>query len=137
MVFHRPPPVAPKYASRGRPFTPLTAIDRPPRAGPMLRHLYELSNASFSDGVGVDEGVCADDETVRRATTTKTERVIAGKCNSEVWNIALRNFGTSHFGSLERRTSELWNSEPRTLNLEPRTSNFEPASAASELQSGQ
>src|SRR5437763_4380178 len=39
VVFHRPPPAAPKYDSRGRPFTPDTAIDRPPRSGPMLRHL--------------------------------------------------------------------------------------------------
>src|SRR4249920_38602 len=38
VVFHRPPPTAPKYASFGRPLTPLTAIDRPPRGGPMLRH---------------------------------------------------------------------------------------------------
>src|SRR5262245_34191963 len=37
VVFHSPPPVAPKYASRGRPRTPLTAIERPPRSGPMLR----------------------------------------------------------------------------------------------------
>ena len=37
VVFQRPPPTAPKYASRGRPFTPATAIDRPPRSGPMLR----------------------------------------------------------------------------------------------------
>jgi hypothetical protein len=37
-VFHRPPPVAPKYASFGRPLTPVTAIDRPPRSGPILRH---------------------------------------------------------------------------------------------------
>ena len=39
LVFHSPPPTAPKYASRGRPFTPEAAIDRPPRVGPMLRHL--------------------------------------------------------------------------------------------------
>src|SRR6476619_2543554 len=39
VVFHSPPPTAPKYASRGRPFTPLTAMERPPRSGPMLRHL--------------------------------------------------------------------------------------------------
>ena len=39
VVFHSPPPTAPKYASFGRPFTPPTAIDRPPRSGPMLRHL--------------------------------------------------------------------------------------------------
>jgi hypothetical protein len=38
-VFQSPPPTAPKYASRGRPFTPLAAIERPPRSGPMLRHL--------------------------------------------------------------------------------------------------
>src|SRR6186997_143681 len=37
VVFHRPPPTAPKYASRGRPFTPATAIDRPPRSGPIAR----------------------------------------------------------------------------------------------------
>ena len=39
VVFHSPPPTAPKYASRGRPLTPATAIERPPRSGPMLRHL--------------------------------------------------------------------------------------------------
>src|SRR5262245_25707487 len=37
VVFQRPPPVAPKYASLIRPFTPVLAIDRPPRSGPMLR----------------------------------------------------------------------------------------------------
>ena len=37
IVFHNPPPTAPKYPSFGRPFTPDTAIDRPPRSGPMLR----------------------------------------------------------------------------------------------------
>src|SRR5262245_19913375 len=42
VVFHNPPPTAPKYASRGRPFTPLTSIDRPPRSGPMLRHRSPL-----------------------------------------------------------------------------------------------
>jgi hypothetical protein len=40
VVFQRPPPVAPKYASCGRPFTPVTPIDRPPLSGPMLRHWY-------------------------------------------------------------------------------------------------
>jgi hypothetical protein len=38
-VFHSPPPVAPKYASSGRPLTPLAAMERPPRSGPRLRHL--------------------------------------------------------------------------------------------------
>src|SRR3954468_18404629 len=42
VVFQRPPPTAPKYASFGRPRTPLTAIERPPRGGPTLRHLYEF-----------------------------------------------------------------------------------------------
>src|SRR5690242_5818020 len=39
VVFHKPPPTAPKYASFARPFTPLTAMERPPRSGPMFRHL--------------------------------------------------------------------------------------------------
>ena len=37
VVFQSPPPVAPKYASLGRPLTPLTAMERPPRSGPMFR----------------------------------------------------------------------------------------------------
>src|SRR4051794_13581113 len=53
-VFHRPPPTAPKYASRGRPFTPLTAMERPPRAGPRLRHC----NAVRTVG-SIVEVVCA------------------------------------------------------------------------------
>src|SRR5215468_5411593 len=52
IVFHNPPPTAPKYASRGRPFTPVTAIDRPPRSGPMLRHLYPLRMAESSGAAG-------------------------------------------------------------------------------------
>src|SRR6185436_15751334 len=46
VVFQSPPPVAPKYASRGRPLTPETAIERPPRSGPMLRHLKAASSSS-------------------------------------------------------------------------------------------
>src|SRR6185437_4997322 len=37
VVFHSPPPVAPKYPTLGWPRTPLIAIDRPPRSGPRLR----------------------------------------------------------------------------------------------------
>src|SRR4051812_2502228 len=37
VVFHSPPPVWPAYPSFGWPFTPLIAIDRPARSGPMLR----------------------------------------------------------------------------------------------------
>src|SRR6185295_19471957 len=46
VVFQSPPPTAPKYASRGRPLTPETAIDRPPRSGPMLRHLNAFKSSS-------------------------------------------------------------------------------------------
>src|SRR5215207_7349506 len=53
MVFHRPPPTAPKYASSGRPLTPDTAIDRPPRFGPISRQRYALSS------VGLIECCCA------------------------------------------------------------------------------
>src|SRR5258708_26295873 len=48
VVFQRPPPTAPKYASFGRPLTPETAIDRPPRSGPTLRHLKALTRAGSS-----------------------------------------------------------------------------------------
>src|SRR5687767_14852115 len=44
VVFHSPPPVAPKYASFGRPRTPLTAMERPPRSGPIERQRYDLSS---------------------------------------------------------------------------------------------
>src|SRR5579864_8822392 len=52
VVFQRPPPVAPKYASLGRPLTPVTAIERPPRSGPTLRHLNESKNADSDAGSG-------------------------------------------------------------------------------------
>ena len=48
VVFQSPPPVAPKYASFRRPTTPLAAIDRPPRSGPMFRHRNDLSNVESS-----------------------------------------------------------------------------------------
>src|SRR5712671_4607018 len=48
VVFQRPPPVAPKYASLARPLTPDTAIERPPRSGPTLRHLKALTSAGSS-----------------------------------------------------------------------------------------
>src|SRR5712675_1389911 len=57
VVFQRPPPVAPKYASLARPFTPVTAIDRPPRSGPTLRHLKALTSAGSS--VPSADAVCA------------------------------------------------------------------------------
>src|SRR6185437_4963287 len=50
VVFHNPPPTAPKYASFGWPTTPLTAIDRPPRSGPTLRHLYVFQMAESTGG---------------------------------------------------------------------------------------
>src|SRR4051812_24856811 len=57
IVFHNPPPLAPKYATFGWPFTPDTAIDRPPRSGPTLRHLNEAS--SWSSGSVDAAGCCA------------------------------------------------------------------------------
>src|SRR5437899_3200412 len=48
VVFQSPPPTAPKYASRARPLTPDTAMERPPRSGPTLRHLKALTNAGSS-----------------------------------------------------------------------------------------
>src|SRR5689334_4592220 len=48
-VFQSPPPVCPAYASFGRPLTPLTAIDRPARSGPMLRHRYALAITASGD----------------------------------------------------------------------------------------
>src|SRR5687767_7064434 len=53
VVFHSPPPVAPKYASFGRPRTPAAAMDRPPRSGPMLRHRYALRMAESSGAAAV------------------------------------------------------------------------------------
>src|SRR6185436_13184424 len=57
VVFHRPPPTAPKYASRGRPLTPETAIDRPPRSGPMLRQRNAFAIAASIPPWAL--GVCA------------------------------------------------------------------------------
>jgi hypothetical protein len=42
VVFHAPPPVAPNQYSFGRASLPPTAMDRPPRAGPMLRQRMPL-----------------------------------------------------------------------------------------------
>src|SRR5471032_2982219 len=49
VVFQRPPPAAPKYDSFGRPLTPETAIERPPRSGPTLRHLNALASVASSE----------------------------------------------------------------------------------------
>src|SRR5688572_5233263 len=43
--FHAPPPTAPNQYSFGRASLPATAIDRPPRAGPMLRHVRPLKSS--------------------------------------------------------------------------------------------
>src|SRR3954463_9659092 len=55
-VFHSPPPVCPEYASFGRPLTPLEAIDRPARSGPMLRHWYPFSTAGSIGPPGAPAG---------------------------------------------------------------------------------
>jgi hypothetical protein len=38
VVFHRPPPAAANQYSLGRLTLPMAEMERPPRAGPMLRH---------------------------------------------------------------------------------------------------
>src|SRR5262249_19205075 len=49
----------PKYASFDRPFTPDTAMERPPRSGPTLRQRKELKNADSDDAsAGAAAGVC-------------------------------------------------------------------------------
>src|SRR5205823_2937498 len=58
IVFQSPPPAAPKYASLGRPFTPETAIERPPRQGPMLRHSKAFRTTGSTAGSAA-LGVCA------------------------------------------------------------------------------
>src|SRR5262245_33118354 len=52
-VFQSPPPTAPKYPSFGRPFTPVIAMERPPRSGPMLRH-RSASTIALSMAPSVD-----------------------------------------------------------------------------------
>src|SRR5918993_4277163 len=58
VVFQSPPPTAPKYASRGRPFTPLTAMERPPRSGPMLRHCSCDSSEAVAAAGGAGDACC-------------------------------------------------------------------------------
>ena len=48
IVFQRPPPTAPKYASFLRPLTPVAAMDRPPRSGPSARHLNDFASVVSS-----------------------------------------------------------------------------------------
>src|SRR5215831_8788457 len=50
VVFHRPPPVAPKYPTFGCPRTPVTVRERPPRSGPTLRQRYALRMAESTGG---------------------------------------------------------------------------------------
>src|SRR3982751_6330362 len=50
VVFHNPPPVAPKKYSLGRVGEPATAIERPPRFGPMLRHVYGAKRTESAGG---------------------------------------------------------------------------------------
>src|SRR5262245_36267112 len=71
MVFHRPPPVAPKKYSNGREGDPAAAIDRPPRSGPMLRH------CSASSGTGrMAARDCAKDVTAANDANTKTTAAV-------------------------------------------------------------
>ena len=46
VVFQRPPPVVPMKYSNGRASEPATAMDRPPRGGPTLRHSREPQKSS-------------------------------------------------------------------------------------------
>src|SRR3954471_19620912 len=55
VVFHNPPPVAPKKYSFGRAELPATAIERPPSCGPTLRHF----RPAYSDGSTVFDGAAA------------------------------------------------------------------------------
>src|SRR4051812_9167228 len=70
-VFLNPPPTAPKYASFFRAFTPLTAIERPPRSGPMLRHRYDERNAESSGAPTIARGSGAGAWLRERGTPTR------------------------------------------------------------------
>src|SRR5207248_1272233 len=72
IVFQRPPPTAPKYASRGRPFTPATAIDRPPRSGPMLRHLKDERIACSNVSAAADDCAARSARAPNRAAAETT-----------------------------------------------------------------
>ena len=74
VVFHSPPPVAPKYASFLRPTTPLAAIDRPPRSGPIFRHRNDLSN--------VESSVTGAKGATRDAVAAGLAAGLAGGCRS-------------------------------------------------------
>src|SRR3954470_21033046 len=73
VVFQSPPPTAPKYASFGRPLTPLTAMERPPRSGPTLRHRYDAKNASGDAGstARATGGACCAATPKRQPAVTK------------------------------------------------------------------
>src|SRR3954471_19258569 len=74
VVFQSPPPVAPKYPSRGRPFTPVIAIDRPPRSGPILRqaNAFKMAVAVAESGGDVCERAAARSNAIaiRKVRTT-------------------------------------------------------------------
>ena len=57
VVFQTPPPVAPKKYSFGRDFEPVTAIERPPRYGPIdLHFIFEIKGVeSKLDGTALVE----------------------------------------------------------------------------------
>src|SRR6187397_718415 len=69
--FQAPPPVAPNQYSFGRASLPSAAIDRPPRAGPTLRHRIPL----YKLGSTVD-ACCAETGSIHaRATAIINKRV--------------------------------------------------------------
>src|SRR5262245_61379686 len=61
MVFQSPPPTAPKYASFGRPRTPLTAMERPPRSGPIERQRNARSSIVSTATALTDDTDATDD----------------------------------------------------------------------------
>src|SRR5688572_4393396 len=73
VVFQRPPPTAPKYASRGRPLTPLTAIERPPRSGPRLRQRSDEVSGRSAAACELG-GCCAEDVKVAAAAIVSDNR---------------------------------------------------------------
>src|SRR3954462_5761957 len=79
VVFQRPPPVAPKYASRGRPLTPEIAMDRQPRSGPMLRH-----EKDFRMSDSTEDDVAAAELCERTAARSKTPASANGRATTSV-----------------------------------------------------
>jgi hypothetical protein len=103
VVFQIPPPVAPNQYSSGRRVVPATAMDLPPRLGPMLRQRKPASVALSGEGAGAGRTCAAAGAAMTRPRSAAAARRVVKRIEPGEPGVDRTNTGVRHDGGAPPR----------------------------------